>query len=93
MLFVSLRCPSALVRFPLQYVQMKLDSDSADGQIEGYDFWQLGDDLKVSFHTLDPQGWFPSTVALSFKPEGYDSRCFLRGDHVVLFRFCCAHKR
>ncbi|CAM9258685.1 unnamed protein product [Scytosiphon promiscuus] len=31
-------------------IEMQLDSDSADGQIEGYDFWQLGDDLKA-IHT------------------------------------------
>ncbi|CAN0447186.1 unnamed protein product [Scytosiphon promiscuus] len=74
---------------------MQLDSDSADGQIEGYDFWQLGDDLKA-IHTpghsrgsitllYDNNGGINNgRSAAQDGPSMHDEGIAFTGDHLAL---------
>ncbi|CAM9258564.1 unnamed protein product, partial [Hapterophycus canaliculatus] len=76
-------------------IEIKLDSDSADGQIQGYDFWHLGDDLRA-IHTpghsrgsitllYDNNGGSNSgRSATQEEVAGQDEGIAFTGDHLAL---------
>ncbi|CAM9758179.1 unnamed protein product [Ascophyllum nodosum] len=68
-------------------VEVQLDSDTADGSIDGFEFWDLAEDLRV----LHTPGHSMGSITLLYRPSSsgndgteWDGAVAFTGDHVGL---------